>query len=123
MANITAEKELVFRMMCKMAQNWYGVDVFSSKSIAESTGLSKYKTLKILHLLRDEGLVKNGCIGRPAVVSGGEYEELECEAMPPLRGFSITEKGSETDIFKQESDAYDKSMAEWAESTIFSEQE
>ena len=123
MANNMAEKELVFRAMCKMAQNWYGVDVFSSKSIAESTGLSRYKTMKILHLLRDEGLIKNDCVGRPAVVSHGEYEELECEAMPPLRGFSITKKGSETDIFKQESDAYYKSLAEWANSTINSEQE
>lgn len=112
------EKEAVFQAMCKMSQNWYGMRVFSSQNIANLTGLSKYKVLKSLHLLRDEGLVQNDCMGRPAIVSGGEYTELECEAMPPLRGFSVTKKGAETEIFKQEEKVYNQSLADWANGTL-----
>lgn len=111
---MTYTQEKVFRTLCKFSFNWHGCYVFTSSNIAQSTSMSKYSVLKMLHELRGFGLVKNDCMGRPAIVSGYEYPELECEAMPPLRGFSLTSKGRESDIYKQEENEYNRSFVEWA---------
>ncbi len=111
---MTAVQEKVFRKICELSFNWYGVNVFTSANLAKSIGMSRYATLKALHGLRDAGLVQNGCMGRPAIETGYEYKELVCDAMPPLRGFSLTPKALETDIYKQANRNNLQSLAEWA---------
>lgn len=88
--------------------------VISSKNIAESCGLSVYKTRKIIKSLVDKELVERASCGRPAVVSYGEVAELECEAMPPLNGFALTQKAFETEEWKEMYENWEKSLAEWA---------
>ncbi len=111
---MTDTQEKVFRALCRFSFNWHGDYVFSSIDLAKSTGLTVYATRKAMRELKGMELVKNDCMGRPAVVSGYEYPELECEAMPPLRGFSLTAKGQKSDIYKQEENRYNRSLAEWA---------
>ena len=68
---IMADREKVFKAICSMSNNIYGIDVITTKSIINSTGLSRYKVIQNIHLLREDGLVKRASMGRPAQVSGG----------------------------------------------------
>lgn len=101
--------------LCELSNNTYGVDVITSKGIMSCTGLSKYKVIKAIHFWRDKGLVEFASIGRPAVVSYGEVEELECEAAPPVNGWSLTGKGRKSNCFKIAKKDFEKSLRDWAE--------
>lgn len=113
MNNSLKNAKKVFKALCEMTYNFYGVDIFSAASIAQQTGLSKYSVFKALHILRDYGYVTNSCVGRPAIVEGFEYPELVCEAMPPYHGFSLTSKGAKTLYNTTLIRKHDKELTEW----------
>ncbi len=108
------DHEKVLQKLSGIDVDWHDGSVLSAKDIANATKMSKYKILKILHELRDEGLVERASQGCPAQISYGEITELICEAMPPLNGWALTPKGRETDIYKAVEDEYERGMKEWA---------
>lgn len=109
---MTENAEKVFRTMCMYAQDWHDIRVYPVRLIAQSTGLSVYKVRNAINELRAAQLVERGCVGRPAIESGYEYKELECEAMPPLHGFSLTNKAVDTEIFKEEEQSFIKGLVD-----------
>lgn len=111
---MTENAEKVFRTMCMYAQDWNDIGVYPVRQIAQATGLSVYKVRNAINELRAAQLVERGCVGRPAIESGYEYKELECEAMPPLHGFSLTDKAVDTEIFKSEEKKMIKSLSDLA---------
>lgn len=111
---MTEEAAIVFEEMCKFSQNWEGSYVFSSKLLANSAGMPRYKAIKALHELRDQGLIKRDSEGCPAVVTCGEIVELVCEARPPLNGWSVTEEGRKTEVYSQAYKEYCKGLEDWA---------
>ena len=108
------DREKVFKAICSMSNNIYGIDVITTKSIINSTGLSRYKVIQNIHLLREDGLVKRASMGRPAQVSGGEYEELICEAAPPVNGWVLTKHGYASVEYKAAESEFLKGLEEWA---------
>lgn len=76
--------------------------------------MTLYATRKALRELKAEGLVRNACQGRPAVVSIGEIVELECEAMPPIRGFVVTALGRRTQEWAEAEREYNDGLRKWA---------
>lgn len=101
-------------MLCRCEQNWYGIDVMSSKDIAKKLNISQYAALKALHSLVKDGLVERGSMGCPAIFTGGEYDELVCEAKPPINGFRLTVKGKDTDVYRNEQTNYERSLSNWS---------
>lgn len=112
--NKFSNREKILRYISRIIVDWHDAYVVSAKDIANSTGLSKYKVLKILHELRDEGLVERATQGCPAQISYGETVELICEAMPPLNGWTLTHNGHESEIFKTVKKEYIRELEEWA---------
>jgi hypothetical protein len=112
---VTENAKIVFESLCKYSQNWYGVNVITTKSLTEALKISRYKVIKAVHELIDEGLVKKGYYGRPAVMSYGEVAELAFEAEPPICGWSVTEKGQDTAVYKKACEEYEQSLQDWAE--------
>lgn len=82
-----ADREKVFRTICKMSHNFYRISVYSSREIALNAVMPRYTVLKILHELRDDGLVEYASRGDPA-----------------LSGWSLTVKARESVIFKNEAE-------------------
>lgn len=76
--------------------------------------LTKYSIRKALKELRELGLIEYTSQGRPAIVSYGEVTELVCEAEPPINGYALTEKGFETELYKQKYAKWQKDLEEWA---------
>lgn len=114
-----ADREKVFRAMCKMSHNFYlDSSVYTSREIAGIVEMPRCTVLKTLHELRNDGLVERASEGCPARVSYGEVVELICDAAPPINGWSLTEKARETAIYKEEAELFDKSMEEWAERAL-----
>lgn len=109
-----ADREKVFKAICSISNNIYGIDVITTKSIINSTGLSRYKVIQNIHLLREDGLVKRASMGLPAQVSGGEYKELICEAAPPLNGWALTKHGYASVEYKAAESEFLKGLEEWA---------
>lgn len=109
-----SEREAVLTALCCMSHNFYGIEVVTSKSIAERTGLSRYKVLQVLNNFRSEGLVDRTSVGCPAQFTGGEYDEMICDAAPPLNGWALTAKGKETDAYKTSEKDYLDGLAEMA---------
>lgn len=111
--NEYSDREKVLRIISRIVVDYYDVYVISTKRIATIAKLSKYKTFKVLHELRDEGLVERAsqC---PAQVSYGDVVELIGEAMPPINGWTITDKGRETSIYKVTEDEYKREMMKLA---------
>ncbi|MCM1328398.1 MAG: hypothetical protein NC253_03070 [Ruminococcus sp.] len=111
---VKTDTEKVFRVICKFSHNFYGISVFPAKLISERVGMSKYKTIKILHDLRNNGLVKRASQGCPAQFSHGEVEELICEDAPPINGWALTPKARKTIGYMDAEKEYLKGLAEWA---------
>lgn len=88
--------------------------VVSADEIAKMHSWTLYRTRKAIKKLVECGLIARTSIGRPAVVSCGEYRELIYEAMPPKNGYAITKKGFESEAWKNQYDMWCRSMAEWA---------
>ncbi len=111
-----AEKKAVYENIAKShAWNFMGYDfVTSSRQLAEELKMPRSRVLKALHELTADGMVEKRSMGRPAVVSHGEVAELECEAMPPANGWGLTKKGYNTEYYRSEQAACDKSLADWA---------
>lgn len=115
-------KERVFEFICQAQIGTYMTmyypgdrAVISSRNIAEVLKISTYQTRKALNELKSEGLIEASCMGRPAIESGGEYNELVCEAMPPLRGYSLTAKGFESEKYKRLYTEWEESLKKWGE--------
>ena len=53
-------------------------------------------------------------MGCPALVSRGEYEELICDAAPPVNGWALTKKGYASAEYKAAEAEYLNGLAEWA---------
>ena len=108
------DKEKVVRAICAVSNNTYGIEVVKTKDIMDRTKLSKYKVIQNIHLLREDGLVKRASMGCPAQVSRGEYEELICDAAPPVNGWALTKKGYASAEYKVAKAEYLNGLAEWA---------
>ena len=108
------DKEKVLRAICALSNNTYGIEVVKTKYIMDCTKLSKYKVIQTIHLLREDGLVKRASMGCPAQVSVGEYNELICEAAPPVNGWALTKKGYASAEYKTAETEYINGLAEWA---------
>lgn len=108
------DKEKVLRAICALSNNIYGIEVVNTKDIMARTKLSKYKVIQNIHLLREDGLVKRASMGCPAQVSRGEYEELICDAAPPVNGWALTKKGYASAEYKVAEAEYLNGLAEWA---------
>ena len=108
------DKEKVLRAICAASNNTYGIEVVKTKYIMDRTKLSKYKVIQNIHLLREDGLVKRASMGCPAQVSRGEYEELICDAAPPVNGWALTKKGYASAEYKAAEAEYLNGLAEWA---------
>ena len=108
------DKEKVLRAICALSNNTYGIGVIRTNGIMACTKLSKYKVIKNIHLLREDGLVKRASMGCPAQVSRGEYEELICDAAPPVNGWALTKKGYASAEYKAAKAEYLNGLAEWA---------
>ncbi|MCM1328074.1 MAG: hypothetical protein NC253_01410 [Ruminococcus sp.] len=102
----------VFRTICRISHNFHGIFVFPARLIAESVGFSKYKTIKILHDLRGNGLVERSSQGCPAQVSCGEVVELICESSPPINGWALTPKARKTIAYMDAEDEFFKGIAD-----------
>lgn len=110
-------KEKVFEALCRYTiySCPHDCDTFTIKELANFVGCSSYAARKALHELRDEGLVNNKSMGRPAAVSyNGEYYELDCEAMPPINGFALTAKGASSEVYNRIYEQWTKELADWA---------
>lgn len=96
--------------------NVYAPDrtVVPISSIEVVLEISKYRIRKALKELRELGLIEYTSQGRPAIVSYGEVTELVCEALPPINGYALTEKGFETELYKQKYAKWQKDLEEWA---------
>lgn len=108
------DMQTVLERMCDLSQNFYGVDVFTSKDIMRRTSLTRYKVLQVLNHLRETGIVERASMGCPAQMSYGEITEMICEAAPPVNGWRLTSKGRETDAYKAAVKEFNNSLAEWA---------
>ena len=107
---------VVFKKLCELEAFCLEKWVWSSKDISESIeGAKREYVRKALTWLRLNGLVKKACIGRPAIETFGEYRELVCEAMPPKKGWTLTDLGKESEEYKESCKAFNDSMREWAE--------
>jgi DNA-binding transcriptional MocR family regulator len=113
---LETEKKAIYEDIAKShAWNFVGDDfVTSSRQLAEKLKMPRSRVLKALHELVADGLVEKRSMGRPAVVSYGEVTELECEAMPPANGWGLTKQGYDTEYYRAEQAACDKSLADWA---------
>ena len=110
-------KEKIFEALCRdtIYSCPHDCDTFTAKELAIDVGCTIYAARKALHELRDEGLVQNKSMGRPAVESfNGECYELVCDAMPPKNGFALTSKGASSDVYKRILDQWTKELADWA---------
>lgn len=112
----SADKNAVFKALCDYTQNWYGIDIITSAELEMRTGLSRYKIIQALHLLREDGLVSRGSRGCPAQYSYGEITEMICDAAPPVNGWKLTKKGYDTDVYKAAKKEFLKGLEEWANS-------
>ena len=113
---MTELAEKIFFQLCRRNNNIYGATaVINASEVAKTYGISKYKAYTVIHELRDEGLVERISIGRPAVVEGYEYPELVCEAMPPLCGWGLTDKGTHSEQYERAWEEYLQGLREWAE--------
>ncbi len=89
--------------------------VISISNIIElENGLTKYRARKALKELIGEGMIEYTSQGCPAIVSCGEYEELVCEAGPPINGYCLTQKAFKSDLWKEVYSDWCKSMEDWA---------
>lgn len=86
-------------------------------------GMTKYRARKALNALVSEGLVEYTSQGRPAIVSYGEVTELVCEAMPPVNGYALTQKGFKTKEWADAYAAWEKDMGLWANGSEAAEEE
>ena len=94
----------------------YGPDkaVVPISSLVNVLEWTKYRTRKALKELRELGLIEYTSQGCPAIVSYGEITELICEAMPPINGYALTEKGFESNLYKQKYAKWKKDLEERA---------
>lgn len=114
MSDAKNDKEKVLRAICALSNNIYGIEVVRTNDIMACTKLSKYKVIQSIHLLREDGLVKRASMGCPEQVSHGEYEELICDAAPPVNGWALTKKGYASAEYKVAEAEYLNGLAEWA---------
>lgn len=94
----------------------YGPDkaVVPISDLVAMLKITKYRARKALKELRELGLIEYTSQGRPSIVSYGEVTELVCEALPPINGYALTEKGFETELYKQKYAKWQKDLEEWA---------
>lgn len=94
MSKPTITPEDVFRIMCNTTasvMNHY-TKLIPTTAMAEHFKCSRYRIRKCLQPLIDEGLVASGCENC--------YSDWR-EQFYIVRGFYITEKGKETDVYKK----------------------
>lgn len=114
-------KRKIFSMLINCEISTYAVlyapdrAVVTIGNIVESIeGLTRYRARKALKQLIADGIICYTSQGCPAVVSHGEYQELIAEAAPPINGYALTEKGFNTNEWRQAYAQWEKSMEEWA---------
>ncbi len=88
--------------------------VISTGETANACQWTKYRVQKAIKLLREKGLIERASCGCPAVESVGEYRELVHDAMPPKNGYALSQKGFESDTWKEIYVEWCRSMEEWA---------
>lgn len=85
-----------------------------SNLLALHKGMTKYKARKALKEIIAEGLICYKSQGCPAIVSCGEYQELICDARPPINGYALTEKGYKSNEYKEAYAKWCKSLEDLA---------
>ena len=99
------ENEKVFRLLAKhlSSASMYCWFPLSAKCISETLKISRYKCLKCLHELREQGLVK--------VARYRHYDDYS-EEYWLVCGWEITDKGKQTDMYIEEKEKNDKIIEE-----------
>ena len=98
-------KDLIFKYYCSLTCcNWY-VSTFPTRAVVEKFGISQYKAKKYIKELVDDGLLEKNS-------EWVTYDEEE----PPVfqRGYKLTKKACETEVYKKECQRVEDSLREWA---------
>lgn len=109
------ESEKVFRFLAKHLSSaavyfWFPL---SSKYISETLKISRYKCLKYLHELREQGLVK---------VARYRHFDDYSEEYFLVCGWEITNKGKQTDIYREEKEKNDKIIEKFYSSEMWGDE-
>ena len=122
------DEKIVFHCIANCEVSVYSIPyppdrvVVSTGEIAKMCSWSKYRVRKAIKGLVEKGMIERASCGCPAVESHGEYRELVCDAMPPKNGYAITAAGFQSKDWKDVYSMWTKSMEEWANKPIGSEQ-
>jgi DNA-binding HxlR family transcriptional regulator len=110
-------KKQVFTKICEVENVVYhsnsGV-ITTSNLMDFIPGVTKYRMRKILRELKEEGLIEYRSIGCPGE-EDPYYHEWECDPAPPINGYALSEKGMETEIYKNVYQEWSDSFRKWAE--------
>lgn len=107
---------LIISCEISTCKNIYGLDkaVVTISDLVSMLKWTKYRARKALKELRELGLIEYTSVGCPAIASYGEITELVEEAHPPINGYALTEKGFESELYKQKYAKWQKDLEEWA---------
>lgn len=90
---LTETEATVLAALCKLEDVVERIYVVPITRICSFTGLSKYKVTKAIHALRDEF----GYIKKDIQTEDSLWED----SIPPFHGWSLTDEGLKTEIYKQ----------------------
>lgn len=111
-----ANASLIFSIICDCATDYHeGSNVISSNNLANLSGLSRYKVMKAINILRDIFLVERTTCGFPAyeIYTESGLVDFDC-SHPPKNGFGLSLNGYKSNTYKKAEELLDLSYREWA---------
>ena len=92
---------IIFENIVRIAWDWESEGVASVGQIARRTELSKYMVKKYIKIFMEQGYLER------ANRSGG-IDEFACKPYPPLKGYKLTEKAKQIELYKVVKEDEDK---------------
>lgn len=86
-------QEVVFESIVRIAWDWESEGVASVGQVARRTELSKYMVRKHIKIFKEQGLLESG-------VRSGGIDEFACKPYPPLKGYKLTDKAKQIELYK-----------------------
>jgi predicted DNA-binding transcriptional regulator len=86
-------QEVIFESIVRIAWNWESEGVASVGHIAKRTELSKYMVRKHIKIFMEQGFLES------EIRSGG-FDEFACKPYPPLKGYKLTDKAKQIELYK-----------------------